>query len=381
VSGADLERSTLRIAHTEASRGWGGQEIRILTEAAGMRERGHDVVLYCPPETRIAAEAAHYGVPATLLPIGRKRPAGVLALRRAMLRDRLDVINTHSSTDTWLAALAAHSMRGAPALVRTRHVSVPLADNAATRWLYRRATTRVVTTGEVLRDQLVRDNGIAPERIDSVPTGIDARAFAAMDQRAARLQCGLSPDAAWIGIVATLRSWKGHRHLVRAMQHVRAPDARLVIVGDGPQRDALEVQIETLKLRDRVLLAGHQRDVAPWLAALDVFALPSYANEGVPQAMLQAMFAGIPVVTTDAGAIPEIAQHDVTALVVRREDPMSLAAAIDRLLSDRVLATALAQRAKGAVEQRYTREAMLDRMEAIFRRATKERATGAGTRA
>jgi len=379
VSEADVERGTLRIAHTEASRGWGGQEIRILTEAAGLRERGHEVVLYCPPETRIAAEAAHYRVPVTLLPIARKHPAGVLALRRALVRDRLDVINTHSSTDSWLVALAARTLRSAPALVRTRHVSVPLAANAATRWLYRRATTRVVTTGEMLRSQLIRDNGIVPERIDSVPTGIDARLFPPMETRAARLQCGLAPEAAWIGIVATLRSWKGHRYLVEAMRHVRHHNARLAIIGEGPQREALELQVRAGHLAERVLLAGHQRDVAPWLAALDVFALPSYANEGVPQAMLQAMFAGVPVVTTDAGAIPEIAQHEVTALVVPREDPVALAGAIDRLLSDRALASALAQRAKAAVEQRYTREAMLDRMEQIFRRAIAQRGTGAGS--
>src|SRR5581483_1382617 len=167
------------------------------------------------------------------------------------------------------------------------HVSVPLPDNAATRWLYRRATTRIVTTGEMLRTQLVEANGIAPERIDSVPTGIDASLFAPVDKRAARLQCGLTAEAAWIGIVATLRSWKGHRHLVEAMPHVRHPDARLVIVGDGPQREALDAQVHALGLRERVLLVGHQRVVMPWLAALDVFALPSYANEGVPQAMLQ----------------------------------------------------------------------------------------------
>ena len=97
----------MKILHTEASRGWGGQEIRILTEAAGMIARGHAVELACPADARIFAEAPRYGIPAHALPIGRKNLAGLRAMR-AFLRDHpCDVINTHSSTDTWLVALAS----------------------------------------------------------------------------------------------------------------------------------------------------------------------------------------------------------------------------------------------------------------------------------
>ena len=92
----------MKILHTEASCGWGGQEIRILEEARGLIERGHDVQLVCPPEARIFVEAARFGVPVTALPIARKRPGGVIALRYWLARHRPDVINTHSSTDSWL---------------------------------------------------------------------------------------------------------------------------------------------------------------------------------------------------------------------------------------------------------------------------------------
>ncbi len=368
----------LRIAHTEASRGWGGQEIRILTEAAGLRARGHEVVLYCPPDARIAAEASRYGVPLATLPIGRKAPAGIAALWHALRDAPVDVVNAHSSTDAWLGALAVAMMRPGAAVVRTRHVSVPVPDNAATRWLYRRATTRIVTTGDMLREQLIRDNGIAPERVDSVPTGIDPQAYGRWSRAAARTQCGLPPAGSLIGIVATLRSWKGHRFLIDAVPLLRDRDARLVIVGDGPQADALRTQVRMLGLTGRVLLVGHQHDVAPWLAALDVFALPSYANEGVPQAMLQAMFSGVPVVTTDAGAIPEIATHEVTALIAPRQDAPALARAIDRLLADPALGQRIAEAARAEVAAKYTLDAMLDRMERVFRLAVAQRGTGAG---
>jgi glycosyltransferase involved in cell wall biosynthesis len=362
----------LSIGHTEASMGWGGQEIRILTEARGFLDRGHRMALYAAPGSRIAAEAPGYGVPLVTLPIGRKRPAGVAALARALKVARHDVVNTHSSTDSWLAAVASRTMRDPPVLVRTRHVSVPVPNDPGTRWLYRKATARVVTTGEALRMQLVRDNGLDPARVESIPTGIDASAYAALPQDEARRLVGLPLDVPIVGIVATLRSWKGHRHLLDALAKSSSGEAMLAIVGDGPQREALERHVDALGLFGRVRFAGQQREVGPWLGALDVFALPSTANEGVPQALLQAMFAGIPCVTTAAGAIPEIARDGDTALVVPAGDPAALAAAIDRLFADRALGARLASAARAFVTPRFGLATMLDRMDAAFRRAIED---------
>ena len=360
----------LVIAHTESSDGWGGQEIRILTEAAGMQSRGHRVVVHGAHGSRILAEAPRFGVPAVALPIGRKRPAGVVAVRRALHAAPFDIVNTHSSTDTWLTAVALRiSNRARPVLVRTRHVSVPVPNDAATRWLYRKATARLVTTGDALRATLIRDNGIDPGKIESIPTGIDAARFAPGDRLAARAALRLPREAGLVGIVATLRSWKGHRYLLDALARQGNRQVNLVIVGDGPQRAALDAQVDALLLRDRVVFAGQQDDVAPWLRALDVFALPSYANEGVPQALLQAMFAGVACITTDAGAIPEIARHGDTALVVAKEDAAALAGGLDVLLADAAMREKLAANARAFVVPRYGLPAMLDRMEAAFRHA------------
>ncbi|MGH8851269.1 MAG: glycosyltransferase family 4 protein [Casimicrobiaceae bacterium] len=359
----------MRIVHTEASLGWGGQEIRILTEAAGMMSRGHQVELACPREARIFAEAPRFGVPATALPIGRKRPYGVLALRRFLASRQADAVNSHSSTDSWLAALASRSLPRAPPLVRTRHISAAVPGDALTRWLYTRATAQIVTTGEAIRAQLIRDVGVSAARVCSIPTGIDPALFAPADRDHARAALGLPAGVPLIGIVATLRSWKGHRVLVDALPLLARRDAQLVIVGDGPQREALRAQAGALGLRERVRFAGNRHDVARWLAAFDVFALPSYANEGVPQALLQAMLVALPCVTTDAGAIGEAAIAEHTAVVVAKENAVALAAGIDRLLSDQPLARRIAAAGRERVLSRFSFAAMLDRMEAVFRRA------------
>jgi glycosyltransferase involved in cell wall biosynthesis len=364
----------LKILHTESSLGWGGQEIRILTEAAGMIKLGHHVTLACPHSSRIHAEAPHFGVPVTALPIGRKLPQGVVALRRFIGRHPVDVINAHSSTDSWLAALACRALKGAPPLVRTRHISASVSRDRMTRWLYTKATAQVVTTGDTIRSALIRDIGVDPSRVTSIPTGIDAERFAPRDRQEARRLLRLPLTVPLVGICATLRSWKGHRFLVEAMPMLARRDAQLLIVGEGPQRKALEQQIGSLGLRDRVRLVGNQNDVAPWLAAFDVFALPSYADEGVPQALVQAMFVGTPCVTTDAGAIGEVAIADHTALVVAKENVIALAGAIDRLLGDSALAASLAKKARERVAAKFGLAPMLDHMETVFRRAIRDRA-------
>jgi glycosyltransferase involved in cell wall biosynthesis len=357
----------MHIVHSESSCGWGGQEIRVLEEAAGMRSRGHRVTLLCPREARIHAEAAARGVPAVALPIARKSLSGLSAMRAWLANARCDVLNSHSSTDSWLAALALVGTSPRPVLVRTRHISAAIPDNFATRWLYQSATRHIVTTGERLREQLIRHNRYRPESIVSVPTGIDLARYAPADRARAKARLGLDPAQACIGIVATLRSWKGHRYLVEAFAGLKQKNSRLLMVGDGPGRDNLKQQVAGLGLEERVLMPGNQADVVPWLQALDVFALPSYANEGVPQALMQAMAAGVPVISTPVGSIDELVRDEETGLMVPPQDVSALSAAIERLLADPALATRLAQAARAWVDSRYSRERMLDGMEAVFR--------------
>jgi glycosyltransferase involved in cell wall biosynthesis len=357
----------MHIAHTEASQGWGGQEIRILSESEGMRARGHHVSVVAPASARIHQEAQRRGLDAVDLPIGRKRVSGVLALRRWLARNRVDVINTHSSTDSWLTALACATLSAPPPIVRTRHVSVPVPNNWPTRWLYTGATRRIVTTGATLRQQLIDDNRFPAERIVSVPTGISAERFAPGDRVAARAATKLPADWTLIGIVATLRSWKGHRFLIEAFAKLEGEKLGLVIVGGGPQREALEALVAERGLAERVWMPGDQADVLPWLQALDIFALPSYANEGVPQALVQAMMVGLACVTTDIGAIPEVARDGETALVAKPQDADDLARGLKQLIDDAPLRARLGEAAREYCVRNFGYEAMLDRMEAVFR--------------
>jgi glycosyltransferase involved in cell wall biosynthesis len=359
----------MKIVHTEASCGWGGQEIRIIEEARGMIARGHEVVVLCPPQARIFTEAPRRGVPVVALPIGRKNLRGLLALRRWLRDHSADVVNTHSSTDTWLAALACATLRNPPPLVRTRHISAAVPDNAASRWLYASAVRHVVTTGEALRRQLIERVGVPAERVTSVPTGIDTARFHPGDKQEARRALGLDPQARYIGIVATLRSWKGHLYLLEAFAVLDAPNWQLLVVGTGPMRANIETKIAELGLDGRVHLVGQQDNPEDWLRALDIFCLPSYANEGVPQAVLQAMLTALPIVTTPVGAILEAVQEGKSALVVPPKDAAALSTAIGRLIADPALAEQLGTTACRIAGADFSHERMVDKMTGVFRAA------------
>ncbi len=366
----------MKILHTEASCGWGGQEIRILEESSGLIARGHEVSVACPAHARMATEAARFGVPVVTLPIEFKTGAGFRALRTRLSSHPVDVVNTHSSADSWLVALACATLGRPPAIVRTRHISAPVSPNVFNRWLYRRAAA-VATTGESLRRHLLDTLGLDPARVASVPTGIDTERFSplgnATDKAAAKTALGLDAQQKHLGIVATLRSWKGHLFLLDAFAQLDRPVLQLLVVGEGPMRGPIEEKIAALGLGARVTLAGQRTDPERWLQAMDVFCLPSYANEGVPQAILQAMLCALPIVTTPVGAILEAVADGETALVVPPKDAASLATAIARLLDDDSLAARLSDAARQRACMDFSREAMLDRMEAIFGAAVRGR--------
>jgi glycosyltransferase involved in cell wall biosynthesis len=358
----------MRILHTESSLGWGGQEIRVLTEARGVARRGHHVAIAAPAHSRIYAAAPEYGVARVELPIARRSLRGLAAMRAHLASTSYDVVNTHSSTDSWLAALARALGGSKAAIVRTRHISAPLPRNAPTRWLYRQAA-HIVTTGERLKRQVVEETGVDASRVTSIATGIDLARFQPGDRSAARAAVELPATAPIVGIVATLRSWKGHAYLLEAVTGMARKDVHIAVVGDGPQREALLAKARELGVEDRTHFAGNRADVTPWLRAFDVFCLPSYANEGVPQALMQAMACALPVVTTYVGSITELVDDGRTGLIVPPKDALALRGALEALLGDEPRRRALGEGALREAHERLGEDVMVDAMIRVFESA------------
>jgi glycosyltransferase involved in cell wall biosynthesis len=146
----------------------------------------------------------------------------------------------------------------------------------------------------------------------------------------------------------------------------KIPDARFVIVGDGPRASTLREYIDRLGLAAAVTMTGHRTDVAAVLASLDVFVLSSYGHEGVPQAILQAMAMEVPVVATNVGAVSEVVRDGETGLLAPPRDSQTIAAHIISVLQRDELRRALASSGRRLIEERYRLDNMLDRVEALY---------------
>ncbi len=358
----------MKILHTESSCGWGGQEIRTLTESEGMIERGHHVTIACPEHSKIYEAALKRGIPAVALPIQKKKLSSLWAMHQYLSANNFDVINTHSSTDSWLVSLCLAWKKHRPRIVRTRHLSTAVHNNRSTLWLYNKGNDFIVTTGEQLRQTLHNHNGIPLEKMKSIPTGIDQSRFVPADNKnEIRQTMGLPVDKTIVGILATLRSWKGHEYLINAFAQLSREDIHLLIVGDGPQFDNVQQQVAELGISDQVTMPGNQDNVVPWLQSMDIFCLPSYGNEGVPQGIMQAMLCKLPIISTDVGSILEVLHPGKNGLQVKTRDVDTVREALETLIADSEMRKKYATFSCEFALTNCTKKKMVDDMEMIFR--------------
>ncbi|MBF0525983.1 MAG: glycosyltransferase family 4 protein [Deltaproteobacteria bacterium] len=360
----------LKILHTEWGDAWGGQEIRIMADVTGLMKRGHQVTLLCPPGSGLDTYGQAAGVDLIKMQI---RTAYDLPswyrIRRIITERSFDIVDTHSSIDSWVTSLAVKSGTKA-ALVRTRHLSTPI-SNHPLNFVYR-LPDAIVTTGSFIKDQMVRDNGLDPAKIFSIPTGVDITRFHP-DVPALpglRDELGIPATAPVVTMVALMRNWKRHDILLEAARLVvrEHPDLKVLVVGGGPDRAVIEQKASDLGLENQVVFTGHREDVPQLLAISDVTALTSDSSEGVPQTVLQYLAMAKPVVGTTAGGIPELIRDGETGLLVPINDAAAVAQAILRLLRDRGLGRRLGLTGRELVARVYDREKMVDQTEQLYYR-------------
>jgi glycosyltransferase involved in cell wall biosynthesis len=344
------------VLHTESSPGLGGQEIRTLHEARWTAERGWRVILACEPGGPLLEHARRAGLHAVPIPMKAAWDVRAVArLLRLIRRERVSIVHTHSSVDAWVAGMAARSA-GVP-VVRTRHVSIAIRRgfNPVYTWL----ADRIITSGEAIR-RLVVAAGAQPGRVVAIPAGVDLASFP-FRRRSEDLARDLGASPPVIGSVAMFRGSKGHAHLIEAFASVRArhPRATLLLVGDGIRRAWVEGLVREAGLGDAVVFTGFRRDIAALLGTMDCFVLASTRTEGVPQSLLQAFAAGVPVVATDVGGVGEVVVDGVTGLLARSED---LARGVERVLEDPDGAAARALAARRLVEERFSHVAAMTRL-------------------
>lgn len=308
----------IRVLHTEWSNGWGGQEIRIINEMLAVREQGIEVFLACRENATIHHKALEHQIPVFILPFkGNTDFKTLFALKKLVKQYQIDIINTHSGKDTWVGGLAA-KLAGAK-FIRTRHLSNLIKTNRTN--FINELADYIFTTGETIRKDMIRYNRINPNRIQSIPTGIDAELFDPnlYDRSTCRQQFNLQENHIAIGIVAVLRQFKRHDLFLKMAKGLinQFRDKKMVflIAGEGPQKEKILSIVDQLGLNESVRFLGHVSNVPELLTALDVFVLSSDSKEGVPQSVMQALLMNKAVVATNSGSTEDLYNHDNFMLV------------------------------------------------------------------
>jgi glycosyltransferase involved in cell wall biosynthesis len=348
------------IVHVLSSYGVGGQERVALDLAIGQLARGHRVAVISlapGPDGAMANEFREAGV---IVERVEKRggldPTLVPRLALAFRKLRADVVHTHNPLPLIYGAPAAR-------LVGARAIHTKHGKNPGTRGLLmlRRAAARLThafvavseTTAEQARQQ--RDARV----VHVIPNGIRLERYAP-DQtarREIREQLGLG-DAWVVGTVGRVDDNKHQVMLVRALAPMLGKDLRLVIVGDGPARAVIEAEIQSLPDPSTVIMTGRRMDVPRVVHAFDVFALSSIL-EGLPLVVPEAMAAGLPIVTTSVGGLPDVVDEGHTGLLVP-VDEASMRHALLRLANDHALAKKMGANGREVALARFSSDTMVE---------------------
>jgi len=281
----------------------------------------------------------------------RFQPSIIRRLRAIVAQRRPDIIQTHMVKSHFLIKLAGLGKKYPWLAYHHGYTTTDLkmrAYNQLNRWSLPSAT-RVITVCDAFAKQLSR-TGVRADRIVVCHNSVAApRRVTNEEQQALKGKLAIAADERVVLAVGRLSREKGQRDLIDAGAVLNRMESalkfKLVVVGEGPERESLERASREQGLRAQVLFIDHVGDVAPYYAIADALALPSH-SEGSPNVLLEAMAAGVPVVATNVGGVPEIAIDCETALLVPPHDPQLFANAVRRILIDADLAQALSDNAK-----------------------------------
>lgn len=351
------------VAHNGA-RIWGGAERATALLLAGLQARGHRVLLVCNDEM-VARRAAELGVPTEILPLGGDGmlPHAVrLARRLRALRPDAFIIGTYKKL--FLAALGARMAR-VPRVVARVGLETDTPRSTKYRFALPRWVDAVAVNARRMRPAFAALRGLSPERVVVIHNGVDAPARR-QPPGSVRATLGIPPETPTVGAIARLATQKRLDRLLRAV--ARLPDAHCILAGDGEERGRLEALATELSIAARVHFLGHRADTGDVLDAIDVFVVSS-EREGLSNSMLEALAAGVPVISTAVSgaedALEPLADGPAPGEIVGFTDD-EIASALRRLLADPVRRREMADAARRIATERFGMDAMLARWEALL---------------
>ncbi len=355
--------------HVDTEPAWRGGPKQAMLTVSGLRSMGHRAVLVADPVGELFRRMRE-GV--DLVPLAARSDidmSAAWALSRILKQVRPDLVHAHEPRAVALLTLALSiaAPRPRPSFVVSHRTETRLPHTSFGRWTMSEVDCFVANC-RAIADRLQTD-GVHAARIAVVHEGVDVDRIEQVSPAHLHADFFLPTHAPIVGTVAPLVANKGLHHLIdaSALAMRAVPDARVVIVGDGPLRSSLEKHVHDRHLERHVFLAGFREDVIETTAAFDVFAVSSL-SEGLCTALIDAMATGRPSVATSVGGVPEVAVDGETAILVPARDDTAMAAGLVRLLKDEGLRQRMGAAARARARALFRVEAMVTATLAIYSR-------------
>ncbi len=370
------DRGPLRVLFVITSMPVGGAETLLVNLIQNMDRQRFSAELCCLKELGPLGEKLSFEIPAHSHLLTSKYDVRVLSrLTRLMRRRRVDAVVTVGAGDKMFWGRVAAWRAGVPVVLSALHsTGWPDGVGRLNRWLTPLTDAFIGVATEHGR-HLVENERFPADKVRVIPNGVDTERFQPRPEIRATLrkELGIPPTAPVCGIVAALRPEKNHLLFLRAAKLVKheLPAARFVIIGDGPEREKLEMAARDAGLCDNVHFLGTRSDIPQLLAMLDLFALTSH-NEANPVSILEAMSTGLPVVATRVGSVAESVKHGETGYLADPGDANAIAGFWLSLMRDPDIARRMGQAGRAQVIARWSLERMVvgyqDLIEEIYRR-------------
>jgi glycosyltransferase involved in cell wall biosynthesis len=350
----------------------GGAERHVVDLARALRRRGYGVEVACSVTGGLAEPLQAAGVPVWPLTrrIVKRRVSLAYArgIRRLLKERRYDLLHAHIYASAVAAAIA---IRGtALPLVITEHTEASWQTwwtRRVSRWAHRRARHTIAVSTPIQR-RLIENDGVPPDLVSLIPNAVIPASDDPPDLTSVLPNGWL--EGSLVGIVARLQPEKGVADFLTAAARVSklSPQVRFIVVGDGPLREELLALARRIGVEDRVRFLGYRTDARALVGLMDVLVVPSL-TEGSPLIVLEAMTAGVPVVASAVGGIPDQVRHDKEGLLVPPGDTGALGEALLNLLRDPACARRLGEAGRRRSENEFGHPNMVRRIEDVYRDA------------
>jgi glycosyltransferase involved in cell wall biosynthesis len=368
------------ICHLRFSDVVGGVETHLLTLLPELDPARCAARVICFPNPPFEERLRAAGIPVETLARRGPRDLGfILRLRLALRRSGCRLVHTHGVFEDLYAGLAGRLTLRRPRHIVTKHTfadadqTMPArkirAFDRLDRWVTYPRVDRIIAVSEERRRGLIERQRVKPEKIVVLHNGVKVDPDMRPESIAPELRrsLGLAPDVPLIGFVGRLNPEKAPDVFVEAFAHVaRAhPDARAVIVGDGPMKAGLETRAASLGLAERLHWVPFRDEIAPLLVDMDVIVMPS-RTEGFPMLLLEAMALARPVVASEVGGIPEVIERGRSGWLCPRADAAAFGEVVSRVLEHPEARRLVGEQARRTVLERFTAEIMAQRMMALY---------------